>query len=152
DASRYPAFRAAFTEMLAQLTAGLPNAKIFVVGEWGSISSYVKAMMGLGVAAREMHAGKGLCSVFAPASADSPGSAVPAHVAYVTQMRRGYDAQRAAACKQYPNCTYDAGAAERLVITGADLTARYDHLSIAGNAKLAATEWAAMKRLHVIPG
>jgi hypothetical protein len=151
DASHYPAFRAAFSAMLSQLTEALPNARIFVVGEWGSISSYVKTMLGLSFAARETHAGKGPCSLFAPASSPSPGSVVPAHVAYLTKTLKGYDAQRAAACAQYPQCRYDGGAAERLVTTAGDLSPRYDHLSIAGNAKLAALEWAALRRLHVIP-
>jgi hypothetical protein len=152
DASNYPGFRAAFASVLGHLASGLPNARIFVVGEWGNISSYVKAMMGLSVAARETHASKGPCSVFAPTSSAAPGSVVPAHVEYVTQTFKGYDMQRAAACKQYPTCTYDGGAAERLVVTAADLTHRYDHLTIAGNAKLAALEWAAMRRLRVLPG
>jgi hypothetical protein len=151
DASNYPAFRGAFASVLGDLAAGLPNARIFVVGEWGSIASYVKTMMGLSAAARETHAGKGPCSLFAPTSSAAPGSVVPAHVEYLTQTLKGYDAQRAAACKQYPTCTYDGGAAERLVVTAADLTQRYDHLTVAGNAKLAALEWAAMRRLHVIP-
>jgi lysophospholipase L1-like esterase len=151
DASHYPAFRAAFSAMLSQLTEALPNARIFVVGEWGSISSYVKAMLGLSIAARETHAGKGPCSLFAPASSASPGSVVPAHVAYLTKTLKGYDAQRAAACVQYPQCRYDGGAAERLATTASDLSPRYDHLSIAGNAKLAALEWAALRRSHVIP-
>jgi hypothetical protein len=75
---------------------------------------------------------------------------VPAHVAYLQRTIAGYHAQLAAACKQYPQCRYDGGAAARLVVTAADLTHRFDHLSIAGNAKLAGIEWGALTRLHVV--
>ncbi len=92
------------------------------------------------------------CSIFAPASAPSPGSLVPAHVAYLFRTLKGYDAQRAAACAQVPRCHYDGGTAERVFLTPADLTHRFDHLSIAGLAKLAAAEWATMRRTHVITG
>jgi hypothetical protein len=50
------------------------------------------------------------------------------------------------------NVLYDGGTAERLVVTAADLTQRNDHLTVAANAELAALEWGAMRRVHVIPG
>jgi hypothetical protein len=55
------------------------------------------------------------------------GGVAPAHVAYLTKTLKGYDAQRAAACAQHPQCRYDGGAAERLATTAADLSPRYDH-------------------------
>jgi hypothetical protein len=152
DATRYAAFRAQFAASLTQLTNGLPQARIFVIGEWGTFSSYIKTMLSVSVPARLTHAGKGPCSIFAPQSAPSPGSVVPAHVAYLERTVKGYEAQLAAACAQHPRCRFDGGAAARLVVTAADLAHRFDHLSIAGNAKLAALEWAAMRRLHVIRG
>jgi hypothetical protein len=150
DASRLPAFRTAFASGLAQLTSGLPQARVLVVGEWGVNNSFIKTMLALPAAARLTHASKGPCSVFAPQSAAKPGSLVPAHAAYLSGVLKGIDAQRAAACSQYPTCHYDTGASEKLTITAADLSIRYDHLTISGNAKLAALEWAALKRLHLL--
>lgn len=152
DASHYTAFRADFAAALGQLSRGLPKARIFVLSDWGSVRSYVKAMVGLDSGARLTHAGRGPCSLFAPSSSASPGSVVPAHVAYLERTLKAYDAQRAAACAQYPRCTFDGGAASRMVVTAADLSPRYDSLSLAGNSKLAAIEWAAMRRLHVVQG
>jgi hypothetical protein len=75
---------------------------------------------------------------------------VPAHVAYVDRTLKGYDAQIAQACAETPRCSYDGGAAARMTVTAAGLAHRFEHLSIAGNAKLAAIEWAAMTREHVL--
>jgi hypothetical protein len=115
------------------------------------VRSYVKAMLGMTVADRLTHAGRGPCSIFAPQSTPSPGGVVPAHVAYLERTVNAYEAQLAAACAQYANCRYDGGAGARLVVTAADLAHRFEHLSIAGNAKHAALEWTAMHRLHVLP-
>ena len=154
DTSHYATFETDMTTELQKLTTALPQARVFVVGITGAraIPAYVKTMEGMSESARLMHAGKGVCSMFAPASAPSPGQVVPAHVAYVTQTFAGYEARLKAACAQFPQCTYDGGVAARLPLTPADVTARLDHLSIAGHAKLAAAEWAAMRSAHVIPG
>jgi hypothetical protein len=66
-----------------------------------------------------------------------------------------YDAQRAAACAQSSTCSFDGGAAERVVITLNDEVFPFPgppHLGITGQAKLAAAEWAAMAQRHVISG
>src|SRR5439155_3534823 len=127
------AFRSEFAAALGELTNGLPQARIFVIGWWGNISSYVNTMLHLRVADRLTHAGKGPCSLFAPQSAPSPGSLVPAHVAYLKSVIKGYEARLAGACAQFPRCRYDGGAAGRLIVTAADLAHRFDNLSVAGN-------------------
>jgi len=151
DESRLETFRADFAASLQKLATGLPAARIFVVGQTANYDGFVRAMMHLSLAARLTHASKGLCSIFAPQSAPSPGSVVSAHLNYLKQSMRGIDTQLAAACAQVPHCTYDGDASRHLNGTAADLTSRYDHLSISGLAKVAALEWAAMRRLHVIP-
>lgn len=143
DASRLGDFRTGFAAALAELAQGLPQARILVVGSWGSFASYTRTLEGMPVGARLKHAGKGPCSIFAPASAASPGSLVPAHLAYLEKTVKGYEAQLAAACAAVAQCRYDGGAAARLAITAADLSVDLNHLSIPGQAKLAAAEWAA---------
>jgi hypothetical protein len=152
DESRLGPFRAAFAAALQRLADGLPSARIFVVGQTENYDGFVRALMHLSLAARLTHASKGLCSVFAPQSAPTPGSVVPAHLAYVKKTMAGIDSQLAAACGEVPRCTYDGDASRHLNGTAADLTSRYDHLSISGLAKIAALEWAAMRRLHVVSG
>lgn len=140
DASRYSEFREGLTTQLETLAKGLPKAQIFVVSQWGTLSSYIRAIQSLGLGVRLEHAGKGPCSLFAPGS----GALVPEHVAYVQRTLNGYAAATAAACRAVPTCKYDGGAARRMTVAAADLGWRHQHLSIQGHAKLAAIEWAAI--------
>jgi len=152
DESRAATFRAGFAASLQELATELPAARIFVVGQTPNFDGFVNALMHLNVAARLTHASKGLCSIFAPQSAPAPGSVVPEHLSYLKKIMNGIDSQLAAACAEVPHCTYDGDASRRLTGTAADLTSRYDHLAVSGLAKVAALEWAAMRRLHVISG
>ncbi len=140
DESRWSDFGTGVSAALDTITKGLPNAKIFVVSYWGSFSSYVKYLESLSTSARLKHAGKGLCQVVEAPSA----RVVPSHVAYIKKIVAGYDKQLAAACAQLPQCHYDRGAAQNMAVTGADISLDQDHLTVQGQAKLAAAEWAAM--------
>jgi broad specificity phosphatase PhoE len=137
DDTRYADYQARVTEALQTLAKGLPKARILAVSNWGTLDSYVKAVSSYGLGARLTHAGKGVCSIFAPKT----GKVVPDHVAYIQRMANGYHAAFAAACKAVPTCRYDGGAARRIALSPADLAHRYEHLSIQGQAKLAAVEW-----------
>jgi hypothetical protein len=140
DDTRYGAFKAELTATLLTLAKGLPKARIFMVGRWGTLSSYIKAVQSLGLGVRLEHAGKGPCSIFEPRT----GRVVPEHVAYLKRITNGYHAAMADACAQVPTCRHDRGVARRLVVTAADLGWRHQHLSIQGQAKLAAGEWTAL--------
>lgn len=140
DESRYAAFQTELTATLETLAKGLPKARIFMVSQWGTLTSYIKAVQSLGLGVRLEHAGKGPCSIFEPRT----GRVVPEHVAYLKRVTNGYHAALAAACAAVRTCRYDGSAARRLVVTAADLGWRHQHLSIQGHAKLAALEWTAL--------
>ena len=137
DDSRYADYQARATQALQTLATKLPTARILAVSGWGTLDSYVAAVSSYGLGARLTHAGKGVCSLFAPKT----GKVVPEHVAYVRRTSNGYNAAFAAACKTVATCRYDGGAASRIVLKPADLAHRYESLSIQGLAKLAAVEW-----------
>jgi hypothetical protein len=140
DESRYADFQAQLATSLGLLAKGLPKARILVVSKWGTLASYVKAVQSLGMGARLMHAGKGPCSIFAPKT----GRVVPENLAYVRKITNGYHAQLAAACAQVATCRYDGGAASRITVTADDLSVRLQHLSVRGQAKLAAAIWSTL--------
>ncbi len=142
DATRFAAYREKVAAALETLAAGLPTARIFVVSQWGTLDSYVRAVSSFDLGTRLTHAGRGPCSIFAPRT----GKVVPQHVAYVRRMTNGYHAAFAAACASVPTCRYDGGAARRIVLAPSDLAHRFEHLSVHGLAKLAAVEWAALRR------
>ena len=128
DDTRLADYRANATEALEALATGLPNTRIVVVSQWGTLDSYVKAVSSFGLGARLTHAGRGACSLFAPKT----GKVVPAHVAYVRRLLNGYHAAFAAACASVPTCRYDGGAARRMVLAPADLAHRFEHLRCRG--------------------
>ena len=140
DATRFADYRARVATALQTLAEGLPKARILAVSDWGTLDSYVKSVSSFGKGARLTHAGRGVCSIFAPGS----GNVVPEHLAYVRRMNAGYDAAFKAACAAVSTCRYDGGAARRIVLKPTDLSHRFDGLTLAGQAKLAAVEWKAL--------
>lgn len=140
DNARVADFGTKLTAALTALSQGDPGVRIFLVSYWGSFSSYVKYLKGLPLSARLKHAGKSLCQFVASPS----GSVEPSHVAYVQKVAYAYDAQVKERCAKVANCRYDGGAAQRLNTTADDLSINQEDLSAHGQAKLAATEWAAM--------
>jgi hypothetical protein len=148
DEANYAAAGSKWLAGLQSIAKALPTARILLVSgwgvsyatPWGSIDSYVNYLDGLDKNARLKHAGKGLCQLV-----DAPsGRVVPARVAYVKKIWAGYEAQKAAACAQVPQCRYDHGTAMRIAVTAADLTPGGDGMTVAGNAQLAAAEWKAV--------
>jgi hypothetical protein len=140
DQDRVTQFGTDVGAALDKLSKGLPDARILLVSSWGSFSSYVKYLRGLPTGARLKHAGKGPCQMVLAPTAEVETS----HVAYIAKVVHQYDAQLAAACKQVANCHYDGGAAGRINLTAADISLDQNHMTTAGQAKLAAAEWAAM--------
>ena len=140
DQDRVAQFGTDLSTALGKLSKGLPNARILLVSSWGSLPSYLSYLRGLPTAARMKHAGKGPCQIVL-----SPTAQVePSHASYIDNVSTAYDAQLASVCKQIPNCHYDGGAADRMRLTADDISLDQFHLTSAGQAKLAAIEWAAM--------
>jgi hypothetical protein len=129
-----------FSDALTKLAQGLPNARIFVISQWGSFASYVSYLRGLPVGKRLKNAGKKPCQLVAAPS----GQIVPSRVAYAKSIVAGEQAQLRAACAKVPNCRYDGGAAQRITVAPADISEFQYTPTVSGQAKLAAAEWKAM--------
>ena len=129
-----------FSDSLQTLAQGLPNARIVVISQWGSFSSYVSYLKGLALAARMKNAGKKPCQLISSAS----GQVVASRVAYARSIVTGEEAQLKAACAQVANCRYDGGAASRVPVTAADMSQFQYTPTVRGQAKLAAAEWNAI--------
>jgi hypothetical protein len=129
-----------FGDALKSLAQGLPKARIFVISQWGSFASYVSYLKSLPVGKRLKNAGKKPCQLVASPS----GQIVPSRVAYAKSIVAGEQAQLRAQCAKVPNCRYDAGAAQRIVIAPADVSDFQYTPTVSGQAKLAAAEWQAL--------
>jgi len=129
-----------FSNALQALAQGLPNARIFVISQWGSFASYVNYLKGLDVSKRLKNAGKLPCQLVASPS----GQVMPSRIAYAKSIVTGEEAQLRAACAKVANCRYDGGGAQRIAVTAGDVSEFPYTPTFQGQAKLAAVEWKAM--------
>ena len=139
----------AFARVLDVLATGLPDARIFVVSQFGSVPTYIKALT-LKKRVNQRHRispSSGRCAFL-----DARGAPIPKGVAYLEAVIHRYEAAVATACKTVANCRYDGGAFGRVVDRREYISWDLIHLSQRGQAKAAAVAWAAMKRVGIIPG
>ena len=148
DAISHKPFQVAFARVLDVLATGLPDARIFVVSQFGSVPTYIKALtlkQRINQRSR-ISPPAGPCSVL-----DARGAAIPKGVAYLEAVIHRYEAAVAAACKAVASCRYDGGAFGRIVERPEYISWDVIHLAAPGQAKSAAVAWAALKRVGIIP-
>jgi len=143
-----PPFQVAFARVLDVLATGLPEARIFVVSQFGSIPTYIKALtLKQRINQRlRISPGSGPCAFL-----DARGAPIPKGVAYLEAVIHRYEAAVATACKAVAACRYDGGAFGRVVERPEYISWDVIHLSVEGQAKSAAVAWAALKRVGMIP-
>ena len=139
----YATFRSKLTTALGVLARGAPRAHIFVVSQWGSPTTYWKALR---PAQRKQFGGTGPCAFL-----DPNGRLVPKELVRLETIIHGYEAQLAAACKSVPRCTYDGGAFGRQADKNEYISEDLNHFSIKGAAAAATVAWETMGQRGVIP-
>ncbi len=137
------AFRSTFESALDVLARGTPSSRLFVVSQFGSPTTYAKALT---QAERQSIGGTGPCDFFDPS-----GRLVPEKLANLEEAIHGYEAQLEAGCKRFRRCRYDGGAFGRIVDRREYFSSDLNHFSVEGHAKAAATAWAALKRAGLVP-
>ena len=144
DTVSHNPFQLAFARVLETLAAGLPDARIFVVSQFGSPETWARALT-LKQRIR-VSRGSGPCAFIAPSGAIRLKQA-----AYLDAVIHRYEAAAATACKGVASCRYDGGAFGRIVDRPEWISIDLQHANLEGNAKLAAVAWAALKRVGIIP-
>jgi hypothetical protein len=145
-ASDYAGFRTKLLTALGILHRGAPNARMFLVSQWGSPPTYWKA---LSPAQRRVYGSsspQGPCQFLTP-----EGKPVPKELARLDGIIHHYEAQLKAACTRTPRCTYDGGAFGRQIDMHRFISEDLNHFSVKGHAAAAAVAWSTMRRLWVIP-
>ena len=144
DTSSHKPFQVAFARVLEALATGLPDARIFVVSQFGSPGSRA---MALTLKQRiRIGGGSGPCYFI-----DANGAIRPKQLAYLEAVINRYEAAVATACKAVASCRYDGGAFGRVVDRREWISDDLNHFSLEGNAKAAAVAWTALKRVGFIP-
>ena len=144
DTVSHKPFQVAFARVLEALATGAPEARIFVVSQFGSAGTRATALT-LKQRIR-IGGGSGPCNFI-----DGNGSIRPKQLAYLEAVIHRYEAAVATACKAVANCRYDGGAFGRAVDRREWISDDLNHFSLEGNAKAAAVAWAALKRVGFIP-
>ena len=142
-------FQVAFASVLETLAAGLPESRIFVVSQFGSATTHVKAL----TIKQRLRASGAIAGGSGPCDfIDRNGAIRPKQLAYLEAVIHRYEAAVATACKPVATCRYDGGAFGRVVDRREWISTDLRHFSLEGNAKAAAVAWAALKRVGIIPG
>jgi len=140
----YKRFGSAFARVLDVLATGAPDARIFVVSQFGSPGAYAKAL----TLKQRMRSGGGAgrCDFIS-----ATGAIIPTRLAYLDKVIHRYEAAVAAACKNVASCRYDGGAFGAAVHRPAYISHDLAHFSVQGHAKAAAVAWSALKKVGIIP-
>ena len=148
DTTSHRPFQVAFARVLEVLATGLPEARIFVTSQFGSVPTYIKALtLKQRVNQRtRISPASGPCAFL-----DARGAPIPKGVAYLEAVIHRYEAAVATACKSVATCRDDGGAFGRIVERPEYISWDVIHLAAPGQAKSAAVAWAALKRVGIIP-
>jgi hypothetical protein len=141
-------FRSNLVTALGILMRGAPGSRVFVTSQFGSPGTFAASLSSAERTrfARQAGFGAGPCDFI-----DQTGRIVPNRLARLDRVTHGYEAQLAAGCRRFTQCTYDGGAFGRVVDRRRYVSSDLNHFSIAGHAEAAAVAWAAMQRAGVVP-
>ncbi len=134
-------FRAQFQTAMTTLTAGSPNANVYVVSIPNAYQLW--AILKDNASARKAWSSFGICqSLLAnPLSTDPVDEN---RRLAVKQRNVEFNTQLAEVCAPYPRCRFDSNRVFDTAFTQSDISTRdYFHPSLAGQKKLAEVSWAA---------
>ena len=137
DSENYEPYRASLTKVVDTLTQGMPEARIFFVSQWADVKTYDRVAFSVNP---DHLTGTGPCDTVDPKTK----KIVPARETYLQRIVDDYFGIVTEVCARYPTCKTDAGANQDMDLVADDLTTDMDHLSVAGQAKMAALEWKAL--------
>lgn len=131
DPQNFGPYRQKLTAVLDALTQDLPDAQVFFVSQWATVKEYDRVMMKVD---KSHITGTGPCDAFNLETRKLD----PQHEKYLQHLVDHYWGIVTDVCSQYPTCSTDKGLMQTMKVDKADLAADYNHLSVAGHAKMAA--------------
>ena len=145
DAANYEPYWLHLLDVLDILTQGAPEAQIFFVSQWADVETYDRAVFSLDP---DHLTGDGPCDTVNPQT----GQLEPAKEAYLQGLINDYWTIVTNVCGSYPTCRTDGGAMQGMDLAPEDMSADFNHLSVAGHAKMAAIEFEALfgQRLSLV--
>ena len=139
----YDTFGSTFESALDVLTEGLPQARFLVVSQFGSPSTYWKALT---PDQRRQFGETGLCAFIEP-----NGDLDQRELARFETTIRVYESKLAECCQKVEHCAYDDGAFGSVEDKAEYLASDLNHLSVAGHAKAAEVAWTSVLSAGLAP-
>jgi hypothetical protein len=138
DADNYGPFGDTLDGVLSTIETSDANAQVFFVAQWGSVRTYADAVAQVpeGLTA---NSGNGPCDLF---SLDGrPRRAAQRHLQEIVDA---YFDRIVEVCARHSRCFTDGGALQDMRLQPSDLTSDFNHLSVTGQAAMAAAAWDAL--------
>ena len=144
----YESFGADLSRVLDTLEETAPNARVFLVTQFGSPETYAAAMS----PDQRVRNGQLMGAPAPCAFLDADGNIVPEELRQLEGIITSYEAELGRVCKQHELCTWDHNAMSQAVEEPQDINDKdLAHFSIPGHAHVAALAWAALKEQGLIP-
>jgi hypothetical protein len=137
------AFASSVGYALDILATRAPQAKVFVVGRFGSPAAYARALT---AGERRSIGGTGTCDFI-----DPRGRVMAGKLAAIERVIDQYEFRLDRQCRRFAPCRYDRGAFARIPDRRAYYASDLEHLSVQGQAKAAAVAWTALQGAGIIP-
>ena len=138
DAANVKKFGRTLDRVLDSIYRHDPHVQVFFVDQWGSVDTYARAARAIPSAVAGS-SGTGLCDIFTP-----DGRVRSMGVASLQRIVDAYFRTVQRVCAAHQSCWTDGGALQRMPVHPDDLTADANHLSIQGQAVMAAYAWDAL--------
>lgn len=123
--------------MLDLVREKVPGVSLFLVSQWASVQTYATWAASQPAVVVE-NSGTGPCDFFTP-----DGDLRPAGVRSLQGIVDGYWGAVEKVCAALPKCWTDEAALQGMSITTEDLARDFNHLSVAGHARMASIAWQA---------
>lgn len=142
DPANYQPFAELVREAMNNIVSLSPHTRILILSDLGTPAGRAAALA-MNPIAKAAHIGTGMCDLF-----DAAGTLQQANVTRLSTIIQGYEHALAATCAQVPQCTTDNGAMSGFDYRVSDfLPSDWSHLTVSGQARVAALMWPAVARV-----
>ena len=137
DAENVVPFGARLRQALELVREEVPGVSLYLVSQWATVRTYATWARNQPAVVAE-NSGTGPCDFFTP-----DGELRPAGVRSLQGIVDGYWREVEEVCAGLPDCWTDGAAMQQMTVTTQDLARDFNHLSVAGHAKMARLAWEA---------
>lgn len=143
DADRLKGFGESVRKAIQLVVDASPNGHVLVVGQLGRPSgTYLEQLIAAAPSQRAALTGTGPCDFFDPS-----GDLNEEHLANLTAIIEGFEAEQARVCAEFTQCATDGGVRAAYVDKLENFSSDWNHLNVKGQAAEAELIWPVVEQL-----